>query len=156
MRKRPANSRRPPKCSSGVRGPRIQGPVPHTCSAMGPRQSGRHQRGSRAGTWQKVISSASSQQGSEALVAEVATLREQLAEMTKAQAALQVEISALQSQLAGERKWRMHYEGMVRTSESGLRDLEREVREAAWPSRCSEVRVSTGVARCKRHKTSVF
>ena len=78
------------------------------------------------------------------------TLREQFVEMTEAWAADRARWAAdradLESQVAVERKWRMHYEGIVRTCANGHRDLEREVREAGWPSRRS-------AAQGKRSKT---
>ncbi len=115
-----------------------------------PWQSGRRQRGSRQGTWQKVIESAAQQleKFKEALTPRAAaalkerhkeemnSLREDMeATWASDRADLQAQIADLQVQLTQERKWRMFYEGMVRTTENGPRDMERERREATWPSR---------------------
>jgi hypothetical protein len=79
---------------------------------------------------------------------------EQIVEMTAlqhefdtAKASWAAERAALESQLSVERRWRMHYEGIVRTCADGPRDLEREVREAGWPSRRSDVKAKKSVAR---------
>ena len=79
---------------------------------------------------------------------------EQIVEMTAlqhefdtAKASWAAELAELESQLSVERRWRMHYEGIVRTCADGPRDLEREVREAGWPSRRSDVKAKKSVAR---------
>lgn len=75
-------------------------------------------------------------------------------EMNALRDEMNAQIANLQDQLASERKWRIFYEGMVRTTAEGPRDMERELREATWPSRMQifayvDAQASRGVARSK-------
>lgn len=137
-----------------------------------PRQSGRHQPGSRQGSWQKVIESAVEHRGRDKFkklqgqlkkvtearaadrVAHAATMQSLQDEIEASKALWAVERAGLQAQIDGERKWRIFYEGMARTTADGPRDMERELREATWPSRMQiftyvDAQASMGVKRSK-------
>jgi hypothetical protein len=102
----------------------------------------------------KAIESAARNWGKKELKQALETMTSVLAtvqdKMEESKAKWADERTALQSQLAVERMWRMHYEGIVRTTENGPRDLERELREAAWPSRRLDAKPPKGAARRKR------